>query len=218
MPLITQLLSPEQASGLLRLALELESQAKSGLDTAGSWSRDVKRNRQLVEGAPDELVMPIVQAIGRSNEVRRSCLPSDVTRPLVSFYREGDRYGRHADSPLQSGIRADVSFTCFLADPATYEGGELVLALEGGERRVKLTPGQAVFYASGTIHWVEPVRDGCRIAAVGWIRSHVPDPATRDALADFSRTVDELRSAGAPEAPLVRLTELYSVFTRAAMR
>jgi len=44
------------------------------------------------------------------------------------------------------------------------------------------------------------------------------DPATRDALADFSRTVDELRSAGAPEAPLVRLTELYSVFTRAAMR
>jgi PKHD-type hydroxylase len=95
---------------------------------------------------------------------------------------------------------------------------ELVLALDGGERRFRLPPGQAVFYPSGTTHWVEPVRSGCRVAAVGWMRSHVPEPSTRAALADFSRTIDELRASGAPDAPLVRLSELYSTFTRAAMR
>ena len=36
-------------------------------------------------------------------------------------------YGTHADNAMMGNWRADVSFTLFLSEPSTYEGGELVI-------------------------------------------------------------------------------------------
>ena len=83
------------------------------------------------------------------------------------------------------GIRTDVSFTLFLGDPASYDGGELVMEGTGGEQAYKLDAGSMILYPSGALHRVEPVTRGARLAAVGWAQSLVRDPGKREILFDL---------------------------------
>jgi PKHD-type hydroxylase len=83
------------------------------------------------------------------------------------------------------GIRTDVSFTLFLADPETYDGGELVIESVSGEEEVKLPAGHLVAYDSTSLHRVAPVTRGRRVVAVGWAQSYVRDSARRELLFDL---------------------------------
>ena len=94
-------------------------------------------------------------------------------------------YGSHVDDALMNGIRTDVSFTLFLSDPDSYDGGALVIESSGGEDDIKLPAGSLVAYPSTTLHRVQPVTKGARLAAVGWARSFIRDPARRELLFDL---------------------------------
>jgi PKHD-type hydroxylase len=96
-------------------------------------------------------------------------------------------YGAHVDDALMRGVRSDLSLTLFLADPGSYEGGELVVESSAGEQAIKLAAGALVLYPATALHRVEPVRGGVRLAAVGWIRSFVRDAARREVLFDLDR-------------------------------
>src|SRR6187455_3412292 len=67
--------------------------------------------------------------------------PKALTPLLFSRYGPGQAYGAHVDNPLMDGLRTDVSFTLFLSEPATYDGGELVIETMWGEEEVKLPAG-----------------------------------------------------------------------------
>ena len=67
-------------------------------------------------------------------------------------------------------IRTDLSATLFLSDPDTYEGGELVVKDTFGERATKLPAGDLVLYPGTSVHRVEPVTRGLRLAAFFWIQ------------------------------------------------
>ena len=100
-------------------------------------------------------------------------------------------YGSHTDNALmgdQEFWRADVSFTLFLSDPSTYTGGELVIENSDEERCYKLKAGSMIVYPSSTLHRVETVTDGVRLAAVGWVQSLIRDPANREILFDLDTT------------------------------
>ena len=99
-------------------------------------------------------------------------------------------YGSHVDDALMHGMRTDVSFTLFLSDPDSYDGGALVIESPAGEDDVKLPAGSLVAYPSTTLHRVAPVTRGARLAAVGWVRSFVRDPG---ASASFSSTSTRAR-------------------------
>jgi PKHD-type hydroxylase len=75
-----------------------------------------------------------------------------------------------------------VSFTLFLSDPLSYDGGELVIDTPSGEESFKLTPGSVVAYPATTLHRVVPVTGGERLGAAGWVRSYLRDPAQRELL------------------------------------
>jgi predicted 2-oxoglutarate/Fe(II)-dependent dioxygenase YbiX len=47
------------------------------------------------------------------------------------------QYGSHVDDALMQGMRTDVSFTLFLSDPESYDGGELVIESASGEDAVR---------------------------------------------------------------------------------
>ena len=87
--------------------------------------------------------------------------------------------------PYPGRIRVDVSFTLFLCDPATYQGGELIVDLGGAEQRFKLPAGALVAYPGTLLHRVAPVTEGVRLAAVGWLQSELRDPAQRQVLFDL---------------------------------
>jgi len=93
------------------------------------------------------------------------------------------------------GVRTDVSFTLFLADPESYDGGELVIETAAGEDDLKLPAGSMVAYPSTALHRVAPVTRGERLVAVGWAQSYVRDAARREILFDLEtakRRLDDL--------------------------
>ena len=49
----------------------------------------------------------------------------------------------------------------------------------------KLPAGHAILYPSSTLHHVEPVTRGARLAAVSWVQSYIRDPARREMLYDL---------------------------------
>ena len=106
-----------------------------------------------------------------------------------SFYwHDYETFGRSPrhDRPSQfAGVRTDVSFTLFLSEPASYDGGELVIDTPSGEEAFKLKAGSIVTYPASTLHRVAPVTRGERLVAAGWIRSHVRDAGKRELLFDL---------------------------------
>ena len=106
---------------------------------------------------------------------------------------------------LGSGVRrlrTDLSFTIFLSDPSTYDGGELAVDTPSGEHIVKPDAGDLVLYPSTTLHEVRPVTSGERVVCVGWIESAVRDAAAREILFDLENlraTLVQQHDAQSPE-------------------
>jgi PKHD-type hydroxylase len=169
-----------------------------GRETAGWHARMVKKNEQVRRG--DARIEKVRKAIGEKllkHPLFQIWVRPKVLTPLIlSRYRPGMTYGSHVDDALMQGLRTDVSFTLFLADPQTYDGGALVIETAAGEEDVKLEPGALVAYSSTTLHRVEEVTRGERFAAVGWAQSYVRDPARRELLFDLDTAKRQLFEAG----------------------
>jgi PKHD-type hydroxylase len=82
--------------------------------------------------------------------------------------------------PLVGGrLRSDISCTVFLADPSSYDGGELAVAVGNQTVAFKGAPGDAIVYPSTTLHEVIPVRSGQRLVSITFIESLIPDQHQR---------------------------------------
>jgi len=157
---------------------------EDGRATAGFAARLVKRNRQAESSDRSlETVRKLLAERILGHEVFRLAVrPKALSALLLSRYEMGMHYGSHVDDPLIDGMRADVAFTLFLSDPKSYAGGELVIESAAGEEAVKLPAGSLVAYPATSLHHVADVTRGTRLAAVGWARSYVRDPARRELL------------------------------------
>jgi PKHD-type hydroxylase len=150
-----------------------------------------------------------------------AALPRHVFPPLFNRYAPGMSFGPHIDNAIRQipgtphRIRTDLSATIFLADPHTYEGGELIIQTGDVARAIKLPAGHMVLYSAGTLHHVTPVTSGQRLAAFFWVQSLVKDPQARATLFEMDDAIREL-SQQTPDAPaLVRLTGCYHNLIRA---
>jgi len=129
-----------------------------------------------------------LQALRRHPMMQFLVMPKRFMHPVFNRYDTGMYYLDHVDFPLlgpEPRMRADLSVTLFLSAPEEYEGGELVIGASDGERRVKLPAGQAIVYPASTLHRVEPVRSGSRVAMVTTIQSHVRGETERALLMDL---------------------------------
>jgi PKHD-type hydroxylase len=179
---------------------------EDGRATAGWSAKLVKDNEQAREGAALSLVREKVTKAIMANEVFSLAIRPKALTPLIfARYGQGKEYGSHVDNPLMNGIRTDVSFTLFIADPATYDGGELVIESVSGEEEVKLPAGHLVAYDSTSLHRVAPVTRGERLVAVGWAQSYVRDSAKRELLFDLESAKRNLftQSGKSPEFDLL---------------
>jgi PKHD-type hydroxylase len=157
---------------------------EDGRATAGFAAGLVKHNRQA-DGSDRSLATVrklIAERILGHDVFRLAIRPKALSALLLSRYEKGMHYGSHVDDPLIDGMRADVAFTLFLSDPKSYTGGELVIESAAGEEAVKLPAGSLVAYPATSLHRVADVTRGARLAAVGWARSFVRDPARRELL------------------------------------
>jgi PKHD-type hydroxylase len=157
-----------------------------GRATAGWSARLVKSNLQASPAPEVERVRALVETrLGDHAVFALATRPKIILGPLFSRYQPGHAYGAHVDDALMGGVRSDISFTLFLSDPASYDGGELVIDSTAGEEAFKLAPGSVITYPATTLHRVVPVTSGERLAAAGWVRSFIRDAGRRELLFDL---------------------------------
>ena len=158
-----------------------------GRVTAGFAARAVKNNRQAAGSDRSlETIRKLIAARILGNEVFALAVrPKALSALLFSRYETSMHYGSHVDDALIDGMRSDVSFTLFLSDPKSYDGGELVIESTSGEETFKLAAGSLVAYPATTLHRVAAVTRGARLAAAGWARSFIRDAAQRELLFDL---------------------------------
>lgn len=190
----------------------------SGAATAGTQAVTVKNNWQIAEDAPllPELRRIVLAALNRSPMFFTAVLPHRIVPPCFNRYADdADRYGAHIDNSMRalpdgSGyVRADVSATLFLSDPADYDGGELVIEDTYGRHEVKLPAGSLVVYPSSSVHQVQPVTRGERIGCFMFIQSLVRDAEQRRLLFDLDMELLALRQQLGETPSMVRLTGVY---------
>jgi len=173
---IPDVLSAPQVAQLRAL---LEAQAfRDGRETGHP---KLKQNLQLLGGTPEgqQGVQLVTRALLANRLFTAFALPRSF-QVMFNRYEPGMFYKDHMDAALMGGLskaplRTDLSFTVFLSDPASYQGGDFVMRTSFGDLTVRGEAGQAICYPSNMLHRVEPVTGGARWAAVGWLQSFVRD-------------------------------------------
>ncbi len=193
----------------IREALE-KAQFADGATTAGRQARRVKQNEQVPRDSAvaKEMGRLVSEALRRNATFVSAALPFKMTEPMFNRYAQGMQYGTHVDNAMMyqpQPVRSDISVTVFLSDPSEYDGGELLIDDVAIRQKVKLAAGNALVYPSTSLHRVEPVTRGARLAAIIWVQSLVRDPAQRRILFDLDRATQlcTKRDADAPEVPLM---------------
>jgi len=188
-----------------------------GRYSAGYLSHAVKENSQLPDSDPTarKLGEVILLALENNPLFTSAALPLKVLPPLFNRYAQAQSYGGHIDGAIRPmegtphRLRTDLSATLFLAAPESYEGGELVVKDSFGERSIKLPAGSMVLYPGTSVHRVEPVTQGVRLAAFFWIQSMVRDGTQRTILFELDTAIQRL-AANVPSHPsLVELAGVY---------
>lgn len=144
-----------------------------------------------------QVVNAIRNAVDGHKLLRSAVRPKLMAIPMVNRYDEGMGYGEHLDSPMMLGdginpMRTDVSCTIFLSNPASYEGGELVIKTDIGEVNFKCRAGEAVIYPANLLHHVKPVTKGTRLVVVTWFQSFVRSLEQRRILFDLDQSLAHL--------------------------
>ena len=224
---IHQVLTPAELAQVQQLILNADW--ANGRITAGSQSGAVKNNRQL----PEELLEAqqarhiVSVALARHPMFVTGALPKSVYPPLFNRYGGASNdFGNHIDNAVRTHaatarhVRTDISCTLFLSPPAEYDGGDLVVQDTYGEQRIKFDAGDLVMYPGTSVHRVEPVTRGERLACFFWVESMVRRDDQRRLLYDMDMAITALRQqevdgrrGRAPQttesAEVVRLTGCY---------
>jgi len=156
-----------------------------------------------------------MRALERTALFVSAALPRHLYPPLFNRYEAGMAFGNHIDNALRQipgtayRLRTDLSATLFLSAPHEYDGGELSIEDTYGAHAVKLEAGDLVLYPASSVHRVEPVTRGARLAVFFWVQSLVRDDGARCLLFDLDTTIRQLTAKGADRESLVRLTACY---------
>lgn len=200
--------------------LVLNGAWEDGRSTAGRQSELAKRNLQLPASDADAQAAGeiVLAALSNNGLFMSAALPKCVFPPLFNRYDASDGHGfdNHVDNairhlPDRSGrIRTDLSATLFLSDPDSYDGGELIIEDTYGEHSVKLPAGDMILYPSTSLHRVQPVTRGSRLASFFWVQSMVRDDGQRTLLLEMDAAIRTLATTiGDKDQSIVSLTGTY---------
>jgi PKHD-type hydroxylase len=206
-------------AGQIVRARQILEQAEwvDGRVTAGHQSARAKDNMQLPEAsaAARELGGTILSALEQNALFISAALPARVFPPLFNRYQGGQAFGTHVDNAIRQvpgtphRIRTDLSATLFLTAPEEYDGGELVVEDTYGTHSVKLPAGHLILYPATSLHHVQPVTRGARIASFFWIQSMLRDDGERTLLFDLDVAIQRLNADDSNQSSAVQLTGVY---------
>ena len=174
-----QLLNRQECQGILDKLCDAEW--IDGKETAGSQAQTGKINEQVKQSSPlrEELHSYVQKAMWSHSAIKSFCLPRKLHRLIISKTSVGGGYESHVDNAYMSSGRSDLSFTLCLSDHNQFTGGSLEVDTVMDSVKIELKQGEIVIYPSTTMHRVNKVTDGVRIACVGWIESYLKNEVDR---------------------------------------
>ncbi len=213
---IPEVLSKVQVQQI-RAELDTAAAWQNGQFSAGAQAQKIKQNLQFDLQHPSyaTLSQDILSALKQQTLLQSFALPLHILQPMFNCYQNTATYGNHVDNAVQycaqvqRPIRTDVSMTLFLSEPEEYQGGELIIEDNYGSHEVKLSAGDAIVYPATSLHRVEPVTAGQRIAAFNWCQSMVKDDWQRNMLFNLDMTILQLRQQLGDTAEVLSLTAHY---------
>ncbi len=215
---IQQVLTADELGAALQILAH--SPWGDGRVTAGMQSALAKNNEQLPQDGPETRALQeiVLRGLNRHATFFSAALPKRVFPPLFNRYGgTTNAFGDHVDNAVRympgpggQRVRTDVSCTLFLSEPDEYDGGELVIEDTFGQQRVKLVAGDMLLYPGTSVHRVEPVTRGYRIASFFWIESMVRSDEQRRLLFDMDQHLMSLRTRhGESDPSVIGLTGTY---------
>ena len=188
-------LNPAEVARLTQLAGELNF-VEGRLSNPNNVTKvNLQADRQDPRYA--ESAQIVLDAFQRSRPFRDFAFPKLIAPPLISRYEPGMKYGAHADVAYMNiaapngsyQLRSDLSCTVFLSDPASYQGGELLLHIGTVPLPIKGQPGEAFVYPSTLLHEVRPVTAGVRLVSITFMESLIPDERERNLLYEIKEVL-----------------------------
>lgn len=178
----------------------------------------VKRNAQVGDQQAWQASAKIMlDALNAHEDFRNFAFPKVIAPPLLTTYRQAMHYGFHADAAFMAigprPLRSDLSCTIFLSDLASYEGGELEIALGDVMVPIRLPAGSAIVYPSTTFHQVRPVARGERLVGLTFIESRIASSEHREWLYELNE-VAALEGLGMSEENFARLQRVQANLLR----
>ncbi|WP_333622881.1 Fe2+-dependent dioxygenase [Stenotrophomonas indicatrix] len=211
---IPNVLAPEEVAQI-RQRLDAADWT-DGRETVGSQGAQVKHNEQLPDASPLKaaLASVVLAALKRSPLFFAAALPLKYLPPRFNRYSGGGTYGFHVDGAVMNlangeQLRSDISCTLFLSDLDEYDGGELIISDTYGEHEVKLPAGDLIVYPSSSLHKVNPVTRGARVASFFWVQSMIRDDVQRRLLWEMDTSIERLRQTNGDADAVLQLTGVY---------
>ncbi len=188
-----------------------------GRATAGHQGARVKDNQQLSVDHPvaRQVGDAILRALSQNPLFLSAALPLHILPPMFNRYSGGQTFGNHIDGSIRAvpgtghRLRTDLSCTLFFADPADYDGGELIVEDTYGSKSVKLPAGHLILYPSTSLHQVTPVTRGTRLCSFFWLQSMIRDGTQRSLLYDMDTAIQRLGAENATHPSVIQLTGVY---------
>lgn len=212
---IKHVLTPEQVQDC-RQAL-FSAEWEDGKKTAGYLAQHVKANLQLPLTSPVGLQVGqfLLHILQNNPTYIAAALPAKILPPRFNCYQGGGTYGNHIDNAIfpiagtETRLRTDVSSTLFLSDADEYEGGELVIEDTYGTQSIKLNAGDMVVYPGTSLHRVNPVTAGTRLASFFWAQSMVRQAHRRRMLWDLDQSIQAIAATNSQHPQLAVLSGVY---------
>lgn len=212
---IPEVLSASQVAEC-RSALE-QATWVDGRITAGHQSAKAKDNRQVPEDSPaaHELGDMILSALERNLTFMSAALPAKIFPPLFNRYDPGQSFSTHVDNAIRPvlktphRVRTDISATLFLSAVEEYAGGELTIEDTYGVHSVKLPAGHLLLYPGTSLHRVQPITRGVRLASFFWVQSMVREDSQRTLLFDLDTAIQRIERDMPNHPSAVQLTGVY---------
>ena len=189
---------------------------EDGRKTAGSHASKVKNNLQLSRESEvsKKFTKFIIEKLNKDQLIKSFSLSKKIHGTIFTKSKKGMKYGRHIDNTFMSTGRADLSFTLFLSNVDSYEGGELIIENINSKNTFKLNAGQILIYPSTYLHSIQEVTKGERLVFIGWIESYVKSIEEREYLFDLDAGARGILAKNGRSDELDLIFKSYSNFLR----
>ena len=189
---------------------------EDGKKTAGSHAAQVKNNLQLNRNSEisQNLSNLIIKKILSNPLIKSFSLPKNIHGIMFTKSNKGMKYGRHIDNAFMSSGRSDLSFTIFINEKESYQGGDLIIENINSDSAFKLNSGEIIIYPSTHLHSVKEIEKGERLVCVGWIESYVKSIEEREYLFDIDAGARSLLSKYGRSDDLDLIFKSYSNLLR----